>query len=534
VPHFHTPTGEVPPVAPDEEQAPPGHDRTEVSSTTQSRKRSRLADYMPHFHTPTEEAPPVAPEVEPDQALLGGHTPQILRPVEEDGPAESQPPPVVKVGGQRQTATPARGSRAPIPPISVEIPPAEVEIDPDTGEVVDAEWILEVGSRMRAAQAQSAPPSRLPRTRTLDEPSSLVIVLKQNSKWLGPLVALAILIALVLIVPPSLSRFSGGARSRLMSAGASLVTVTPGGRGLHAAQPTPTAIPATPTPLPPHAQGYVVFVVGSGGNNEVAVMAMATREITVLTGDPADDRDPIWSPDGQRIVFVSNRSGTYDLWVMDRAGGNPTRITSSAADDRSPAWSPDGSTLLFSRESLQGATLSALDTACLSQPATCESRVRSITAEHYDRFPAWAPGGGQIAFTTGDYAGDETTAIAIMDLDGSNYMILPGTGSSDSHPVWSPDGLRIAFVSNANRNEDVWIVGRSGDPLVQLTGDAALDVAPSWSPDGSLIVFASDRAGNFDLYLIRTDCASLDGGCETGMIQLTTSPNDEFDPSWTR
>jgi Tol biopolymer transport system component len=264
--------------------------------------------------------------------------------------------------------------------------------------------------------------------------------------------------------------------------------------------------------------------VGSGGNNEIAVLDMATQAITVLTSDPADDRDPVWSPDGRRIVFASNRSGTYDLWVMNADGSSPAPITSSADDDRFPAWSPDGSTLLFSRESVLGATLAAIDTACLSMPATCEGRVRPITTEHYDRFPAWAPGGGQIAFTTGDYAGDETTTIALMDLDGSNYTVLAGTGTSDSHPVWSPDGLRIAFVSNANRDEDLWIVGRNGDSLVQLTEDAALDVAPSWSPDGSLIVFASDRAGNFDLYLIPTDCDSPEGGCEEGIIQLTTSP----------
>jgi hypothetical protein len=97
----------------------------------------RLADYMPHFHTPTEEVPPVPEVDEPDKELSGGHTPQILRPVEDDdfddeeGPATIQPPPgveapVVRIAGQRQTATPARGMRIP------ESPSDSVPLSPDT------------------------------------------------------------------------------------------------------------------------------------------------------------------------------------------------------------------------------------------------------------------------------------------------------------------------------------------------------------------------------------------------------------------
>jgi Tol biopolymer transport system component len=233
-------------------------------------------------------------------------------------------------------------------------------------------------------------------------------------------------------------------------------------------------------------------------------------------------------------VFVSDRDGSDDLWVIDTQGGEAAHITSSPDADHFPAWSPDGSLILFSREAPTGSSLMALPTACLDQPATCEGLLRAITSERYDRYPAFAPGGGQLAFAAGTIAG-EPTVIALMNVDGSNYSPLAGTGSSDFGPAWSPDGLRIAFVSYALGDQDLWVMSFTGRDLVQITSGAATDVGPSWSPDGSLIVFASDRGegGSFDLYAMRADCSTPGEGCEENALHLTDDPADELDPAWT-
>ena len=66
-----------------------------------------------------------------------------------------------------------------------------------------------------------------------------------------------------------------------------------------------------------------------------------------LTQNPADDADPAWSPDGQRIAFYSNRDGTFDIYVMNADGSHQRRLTRHFADDSDPAWSPDGHTMAF-------------------------------------------------------------------------------------------------------------------------------------------------------------------------------------------
>jgi uncharacterized repeat protein (TIGR01451 family) len=94
----------------------------------------------------------------------------------------------------------------------------------------------------------------------------------------------------------------------------------------------------------------------------------------------------------------------------------------------------------------------------------------------------------------------------------------------DVHPTWSPDGKKIAFLSNRGGNNDVWVIPASGGTAVQLTNDSANDGAPDWSPDGTRIAFQSDRAGNHDLWVI-----PVSGGSAT---RITTDPAADVQPDW--
>jgi Tol biopolymer transport system component len=68
-----------------------------------------------------------------------------------------------------------------------------------------------------------------------------------------------------------------------------------------------------------------------------------------------------------------------------------------------------------------------------------------------------------------------------------------GVGSGS--PQWSPDGKRIAFDSDLERNFDIYIIQASGGKAARLTMDSADDDAPSWSKDGKWIYFESKRTG---------------------------------------
>ncbi len=70
-----------------------------------------------------------------------------------------------------------------------------------------------------------------------------------------------------------------------------------------------------------------------------------------LTTDPAEDRSPLWTPDGQRIVFASNREGTWGLFwkAADGTGDVERLVTREGVPYLAPyGWSPDGTKLVFS------------------------------------------------------------------------------------------------------------------------------------------------------------------------------------------
>jgi serine/threonine protein kinase len=78
-----------------------------------------------------------------------------------------------------------------------------------------------------------------------------------------------------------------------------------------------------------------------------------------------------------------------------------------------------------------------------------------------------------------------------------NARLVTSGAGVETQATWSPDGGRIAFVSDQSGNPDIWVVHSAGGSATNLTGDhQGIDVDPSWSPDGTQIAFASARDGS--------------------------------------
>jgi Tol biopolymer transport system component len=92
---------------------------------------------------------------------------------------------------------------------------------------------------------------------------------------------------------------------------------------------------------------------------------------------------------------------------------------------------------------------------------------------------------------------------------------------------FSPDGSKIAFVSNRSGSIEICVAQSTGEHLVRLTSlNGPLTGSPRWSPDGRQIAFDSRAAGNTDVYVI-----SAEGG---NPRRLTTEAFNEALPSWSR
>ncbi len=84
-------------------------------------------------------------------------------------------------------------------------------------------------------------------------------------------------------------------------------------------------------------------------------------------------------------------------------------------------------------------------------------------------------------------------------------MMAQQQQSVKTDPMYSPDGMKLAFISTHDGDPEIFVMNADGSGLKKLTDNTAVDAAPSWSPDGGKIVFTSDRSGSFELYRMNPD-----------------------------
>lgn len=145
----------------------------------------------------------------------------------------------------------------------------------------------------------------------------------------------------------------------------------------------------------------------------------------------------------------------------------------------------------------------------------------AIIAVHFDVACVFVVGRWQIAFTS-DRDGNEE--IYVMNLDGSDLARLTDHPARDFSPAWSPDGSKVAFATDRDGNAEIYVMGAGGSNPVRLTDDPASDYDPSWSPDGTTIAFTTERDGNKEVYIVDADGSNL--------ARLTDDPASDFDPVW--
>jgi Tol biopolymer transport system component len=123
---------------------------------------------------------------------------------------------------------------------------------------------------------------------------------------------------------------------------------------------------------------------------------------------------------------------------------------------------------------------------------------------------------------------DGNLELYIMQPDGTVQTRLTFNSAQDSEPVLSPDGTRVAFVSNRSGYPNIWVMKTALESSTNvpknLTNDAAVDADPTWSPDGTKIVFASNRSGKSQLWLMNAD--------GTGVSRLTTDSANDLTAAW--
>ncbi|HEX7313440.1 MAG TPA: Calx-beta domain-containing protein [Pyrinomonadaceae bacterium] len=129
----------------------------------------------------------------------------------------------------------------------------------------------------------------------------------------------------------------------------------------------------------------------------------------------------------------------------------------------------------------------------------------------------------KIAFDSNRDGNDE---LYVMDEDGTNVRRLTNHLAVDRHPTWSPDGTRLAFYSDRDGRNAVYLMNADGSNVTKLSNSPDHASDPVWSPDGTRLAFTAFANGLSSEVFV----ANVDG---TGTpVNVSNNVNEDFAPSW--
>ncbi len=249
---------------------------------------------------------------------------------------------------------------------------------------------------------------------------------------------------------------------------------------------------------------WVAYAVGTVDaekdkrDSDIWMVSWDGKEQIRLTFSPDSESSPRWSPDGRYLAFLASR-GTEEekkkgaqVWLLDRKGGEAQQLTDTKGGVSDYVWSPDSKRL-----------------ALIVSPVDPDDEPEKLEGWKKKAQPPIVIDRYHFKQDSDGYLKRLYSHLWVFDVATKKGEALLSGQFDESDPAWSPDGTRIAFVSNRSmpdpdrsENTDIFVIdakpGAQPKPLTTFPGPDS--GRPAWSPDGQWIAYLQGDEPRFSAY----------------------------------
>jgi Tol biopolymer transport system component len=267
--------------------------------------------------------------------------------------------------------------------------------------------------------------------------------------------------------------------------------------------------------------GTIVFNAVGGPLSRISASGGEPVPVTRLDlGRQVNHRLPRFLPDGRHFLFYALGSvEAAGIYLASLDGGEPKRL--GPADSAAEFFPPDmiafvrGTSLMVQRLDLKRSELIG-EPVRLADPVGVDPRGNGGFSTSADGLVAYRGGGGALR------------QLRWYDRTGKVLSVVgQADPASPLYPELSPDGARLALYRLTQTNADIWLADLARGGLTRFTFDPAIDTSPVWSGDGMRIAFESTRKGSGNLYTKPSSGAGIEE-------LLLESPNQKAVMDWSK
>jgi TolB protein len=230
-----------------------------------------------------------------------------------------------------------------------------------------------------------------------------------------------------------------------------------------------------------------------------------------------DCYSPRFSPDGRKIVFSATNRISDFIYMIDLDDSASFRLPKFIDGGTDPVFSPDGLYLLYQSEK-------NLDNAIYVIDLETDSSI-SINDGSLSTHAEFSKDGSKIIYSSSASGNFDLVVLDLEDTSDNAQKTIASTKDAEIYGTFSYDGKMIAYASfDVNYKGTVWICKSDGKTKIMVSKGMGSSYNPKFSPDGKKLAFVSDKSGKFEIFTCNPD--------GSGIKQITSKSGNTFEYNW--